>query len=73
MSLIGEQYMRTPFYGSRRMTAWLQRQGYEMNRRRVGRLIRMMRTEAIYPKLRLGQGGAEPRIYPYLLRGLVVD
>ena len=37
MRLLDEQYLRTPFYGSRRMTVWLQQQGYEVNRKRVQR------------------------------------
>jgi putative transposase len=39
MRLIDEQYLKTPFYGSRRMTAWLVRRGEEVNRKRVQRLI----------------------------------
>lgn len=50
MRLIDEQYTRTPFYGSRRMTAHLRREGYQVNRKRVSRLMRVMGLEAIYPK-----------------------
>jgi transposase InsO family protein len=38
----GRQYLRTPFYGSRRMTAWLQSQGHGVNRKRVQRLMQRM-------------------------------
>jgi putative transposase len=48
MRLLDEQYMRTPFYGIRRMTAWLKMQGYAVNHKRVGRLLRLMGVEAIY-------------------------
>ena len=72
MRRIDEQYLRTPFYGSRRMTAWLQQAGQAVNRKRVQRLMRVMGLEAIYPKPRLSPGDAEHRKYPYLLRGLAV-
>ena len=39
MALIDRQYLRTPFYGSRRMTAWLRTQGHMVNRKRVQRLM----------------------------------
>ena len=45
MKLIDRQYMQTPFYGSRRMTVWLKQQGYEVNRKRVMRLMRVMGLE----------------------------
>lgn len=73
MRMIDKQYTRAPFYGSRRMTAWLRTEGYEVNRKRVQRLMRQMGLEAIYPKPRLSQGEAEHRVYPYLLRGVTVD
>jgi putative transposase len=53
MNLIDEQYTRTPFYGVPRMTAWLRRQGYGVNHKRIRRLMRLMDLEAIYPKPRL--------------------
>jgi len=73
MELIDEQYMKTPFYGTRRMTAWLRQQGYKVNRKRVQRLMRLMGIEAIYPKKRLSKTSDEGRKYPYLLRGLEVE
>jgi putative transposase len=72
MRLIDEEYTHTPFYGVRRMTAWLRRQGYEVNHKRVGRLMRVMGLETIYPKPRLSCGGPESRKYPYLLGNLVI-
>lgn len=72
MRRMDEQYTRTPFYGIRRMTAWLQQQGYVVNHKRVGRLLRRLGLEALYPKPRLSvPAGGEPR-YPYLLRGVTV-
>jgi putative transposase len=71
MRFIDEQYTRAPFYGSRRMTAWLCRVGYPVNRQRVQRLMHTMGLEAIYPRPRLSQGGADHRVYPDRLRGVV--
>jgi putative transposase len=73
MRLLDEQYTATPFYGIRRMTAWLRHQGYAVNPKRVGRLLRQMGLEAIYPRPRLSQPAAGQTIYPYLLRGVRVD
>jgi putative transposase len=50
------------------MMVWLRNQGYEVNRKRVQRLMQRMGVEAIYPKRRLSQPAAEHRIYPYRLR-----
>jgi putative transposase len=73
MRRIDEQYTACPFYGSRRITAWLIEQGEEVNRKRVQRLMRLMGLEAIYPKPRLSLAGKGHRIYPYLLRGVKVE
>jgi putative transposase len=73
MRLIDEQYTACPFYGSRRMTAWLVRRGEAVNRKRVRRLLRVMGLEAIYPKPRLSAPAAGHRVYPYLLRGVAVE
>lgn len=73
MRLIDEQYLATPFYGSRRMTVWLTGRGHAVNRKRVQRLMRVMGLEAIYPKPRLSQGDKEHRKFPYLLRGVSVN
>jgi putative transposase len=72
MRQIDEQFLRTPFYGSRRMAAWLQTKGHEVNRKRVQRLMRLMRLEAIYPKPRTTIAGVGHKIYPYLLRQVAV-
>ncbi len=73
MRLLDEQYTRTPFYGTRRMTAWLETQGYTVNRKRVTRLLRTMGLEAIYPKPRMSVPGAVEQRYPYLLRGMNIE
>jgi len=73
MALIDRQYLRTPFYGSRRMTAWLQTQGHLVNRKRVQRLMGLMGLEAIYQRPRTSQPASAHRTHPYLLRGLVIE
>jgi len=73
MRLIDEQYTACPFYGSRRITAWLGRQGHAVNRKRVRRLLRLMGLEALYPKPKLSLAGRGHKVYPYLLRGVPVE
>ena len=73
MRLLDEQYTRTPFYGIKKMTAWLGTQGQEVNHKRVARLLRQMGLMAVYPKPRLSQPGEQLVRYPYLLRGLTID
>ena len=72
MRLLDEQYMRTPFYGWPRMTAYLRSQGYQVNHKRVQRLMQKMGIQAIYPKPRLSKPNPEHKVYPYLLRGLAI-
>ncbi len=72
MRQIDEQYLKTPFYGSRKMVEWLWEQGQAVNRKRVQRLLRVMGLEAIDPKPRLSQRGPEAKIYPYLLRNVAI-
>lgn len=72
MRLLDEQYTRTPCYGIRRMSAWLQQQGYAVNHKRVGRLLRLMGLESIYPKPRLSQPGPVAQRYPHRLRDVPI-
>jgi len=72
MRLIDEQYLKTPFYGWPRMTAYLQREGYVVNHKRVQRLMRIMGLQAIYPKPKTSVAGKGHKVYPYLLRGLEI-
>ena len=72
MRLIDEQYTNTPYYGVERMTAWLREQAYQVNPKRVRRLMRVMGLEAIYPKPRLSQEDKEHTKYPYLLRDVAI-
>jgi putative transposase len=73
MRLLDEQYTRTPFYGSRKMTEWLATRGYAVNRKRVSRLMELLGIEAVYPRRNLSQPGEGHQIYPYLLSGTRVE
>lgn len=73
MNLIDQQYTATPFYGIRRMAAWLRTQGEVVNHKRVARLMRQMGIEAIYPRPRTTTTSDNARRYPYLLEGVVID
>ena len=67
MRRIDEQYLKTPFYGSRKMA-----EVFGIDRKRARRLMRLMGLEAIYPKPRLSLNATEHRIYPYLLRNVAI-
>ena len=73
MRLIDEQYTRTPFYGSRKMTVMLNGLGHGVNRKRVQRLMRLMNLEGVAPGPRTSRAHPEHKVYPYLLRDLAID
>ncbi len=73
MRLIDEQYLKTPSWGSRSMRNHLRRLGYKINRKRVQRLMRLMGLEAIYPKPKTSRPHPAHKVYPYLLRNIVVE
>ena len=73
MRQIDELYLKWPFYGSRRMVAQLRGEGYEVNRKRVRRLMRLMGIEAIYQKPNTSRKHPSHKIYPYLLKNLTID
>jgi len=73
MRRLDELYLATPFYGTRRMAAVLRREGWSVNRKRVRRLMRVMGLEAIYQKPNTSRPHPQHKVYPYLLRGLVID
>ena len=73
MRLIDEQYLKTPFYGSRRMAAFLERRGEAVNRKRVRRLMALMGLEGLHPRRRTTAADPGARVYPYLLRDRVLS
>lgn len=72
-ALIDRLFLETPYFGSRKMTEMLRRLGYQINRKRVRRLMREMGLEVIWRKPNTSKPHPENRIYPYLLRKLVID
>ena len=70
---IDELFMKYPFYGSRQMVRHLRREGVEVGRHRVRRLMRLMGLEAIYQAPRTSDPHPAHRIYPYLLRGMEIN
>ena len=73
MSLIDQEYLRHPFYGTRRMTEWLKGEGHAVNRKRVQRLMGLMNIEAIYARPKTSIADRNHKVYPYLLRGVTID
>lgn len=73
MRLIDEQYMETPFYGIRRMTAYLQMCGHAVNHKRIQRLMRQMGLAAVYQKPRTSIANKAHMVYPYLLRNVAIE
>jgi len=72
MRKIDELYLKRPFYGSPRMTDWLEDLGWVVNEKRVARLMRLMGLQAVLPGPHTSRPHPEHRIYPYLLRGLKI-
>ena len=73
MRLIDEQFLETPWYGTRQMERHFRRQGHDVGRKRVRRLMRLMGLTAIYQHPRTTVPHPEHRVHPYLLRGLPID
>ena len=69
---LDELYTAHPFYGSRRMTAVLRREGHAVNRKRVQRLLQELGLQTIYPKANLSAPHPAHRLYPYLLRDVPI-
>jgi putative transposase len=72
MKLIDRQYLVTPFYGARKIAAWLKSQGQLVNRKRVRRLMCLMGLKAIYRRPRTSKPAPGHKIYPYLLGGVKI-
>jgi putative transposase len=72
MRLIDEQFLKTPFYGSRQMARHLRGQGHKIGRKRVQRLMRRMGISAIYQAPKTSTPHPEHKIYPYLLRDVLI-
>src|SRR5712672_336212 len=73
MALIDRQYLARPYYGSRRMAAWLATQGHLVNRKRVRRLMRLIGLVAILQRPNTSKPAAAHKVYPYLLGGIAIE
>ena len=73
MALIDRQYLARPYYGSRRMAAWLATQGHLVNRKRVQRLMRLLGLVTIYQRPNTSKPAAAHKVYPYLLGGIAIE
>lgn len=73
MNRIDELFTKRPFYGSRRVTKQLKREGFKVNRKKIRRLMRIMGIEALYPKPNLSLNGKSHPVFPYLLKGLDIN
>ena len=73
MGLIDRQYLARPYYGSRRMAAWLATRGHVVNRKRVQRLMRLMGLVAIFQRPNTSKPAAAHPVYPYLLGGIAIE
>ena len=72
MRLIDEEFLRHPFYGSRKMRDYLNRKGFPVNRKRVQRLMRLMGIESVAPKPNTSTPRRDHKVYPYLLKKLSI-
>ena len=72
MRLIDGQYLVTPFFGARRMAAWLKKQGYRVDRKRVRRLMQVMGLKAVYRRPRTSTPAPGHKSYPYLLSDIEI-
>jgi putative transposase len=70
---IDEIYTEHPYYGTRRFSAALKREGYQVGRGRVRRIMRILGIEALYPGKKLSIPNKAHKVYPYLLRGMSVE
>lgn len=73
MRLIDEQFLQTPWYGSRQMARHLRRQGHQVNRKRVRRLMAKIGLTAVYQRPKTTVRHPAHKIWPYLLRDLTID
>ena len=66
-------YLKWPFYGYRRITEELKRNGHQVNRKRIRRIMHNLNIQAIYPKLNLSISNKQHKKYPYLLSGIAIE
>jgi len=72
MRAIDKQYLKTPFYGRRRMKEVLNAQGFNVGQKKVSSLMKKMNLRAVYPKKKTSIPNKAHKIYPYLLRNIAI-
>lgn len=72
MQLIDEEFLRHPFYGSRKMRDYLKREGFFVNRKRIQRLMRFRGIQSVAPKPNTSKRRKEHKVYPYLLKNKTI-
>jgi putative transposase len=72
MTAIDELYTMHPYFGTRRMAKYLQKQGFNIERKGIRLYYRIMGLEAVYPKMNLSKRNQAHKVYPYLLKDLDV-
>ena len=72
LGLIDAEYTRHPFYGSRKITVYLRGRGHRINRKRVQRLMGILGLAGMAPGPNTSRPHPQHRVYPYLLRGVMV-
>ncbi|MCP4996903.1 MAG: IS3 family transposase [Gammaproteobacteria bacterium] len=72
MRIIDEQYLRTSYFGYRKMTDWMVRQGHSVNYKRIQRLMQLMGLQGTVPGPHTSKPHPQHKIYPYLLRGMKI-
>jgi putative transposase len=73
MEIIDKQFLETPWYGSRQMARYMKRNNHTCGRHRVRRLMRLMRLVPIYQEPNTSKKHPQHKIWPYLLRNIVID
>jgi len=73
LRLLDEQYFKTPFYGSRKLTVLLKKQGFKVNRKRTKRLMELMGWQTLYRYKNTSEPDKQNRLYPYMLKGLRIE
>jgi putative transposase len=72
VNIVDKIYTDYPFFGTRRMSAYLYDGGYKVGRKLIKRIYQILGLEAVYPKPNLSKPNQENKIYPYLLRDIEV-
>ncbi len=73
MKILDEQYMEAPFFGREKHTEWLKRKGYNVNHKRIGRLLNKMGIQAMVPGPNTSKKNPRNPIFPYLLKNMEIN